>query len=250
MCVCVRCGAIKVPARSSFIVLRTTAGIAWLQEYLLFSWSLLFPQKQRLLYFGEIILICPLFLIFWTASGVSGIILCREARREAKIALLRDISFPEKKSSCSGCFFETAIIYFSSDPDYMSTKSVINRLPLDELKGRAGKGKKFHSHSPHFPIKSHFSVKRKIRFIPRYQGTTVPLLSPFSLFDRVITLPAKQEKHLIDGGRREKKRNSKFENSGGRPTCRRHSLFPFDSILSIRYLLLLTMRDTEGRNRP
>ncbi len=58
MCVCVRCGAIKVPARSSFIVLRTT-GIARLREYLLFSWSLLFPQKQRLLYFGEIILICP-----------------------------------------------------------------------------------------------------------------------------------------------------------------------------------------------
>ncbi len=104
----------------------------------------------------------------------------------------------------------------------MSTKSVINRLPLDELKGRAGKDKNS-THTHHtFPSNLISPLNEKFASFHAIKGR---LLSPFSLFDRVITLPAKQEKHLIDGGRREKKRNSKFENSGGGTHL--SSSFPF-----------------------
>ncbi len=157
--------------------------------------------------------------------------------------------FSRKKSSCSGCFFETAIIYFSSDPDCMSTKSVINRLPLDELKGRAGKDKNStHTHQT-FPSNLISPLNEKFASFHVIKGRPFHYFRPF-LFS-IEWLRCQRSKRSIwlmgEGERRKGIRNSKIR--GGEPTCRRHSLFPFDSILSIRYLLLLlllAMRDTEG----
>ncbi len=128
----------------------------------------------------------------------------------------------------------------------MSTKSVINRLPLDELKGRTGKGKNS-THTHHtFPSNLISPLNEKFASFHAIKGRPFHYFRPF-LFS-IEWLRCQRSKRSIwlmgEGERRKGIRNSKIR--GGEPTCRRHSLFPFDSILSIRYLLLLTMRDTEG----